>query len=112
MKKVFTEAKPVEMSTPNQDAIKKLFNDKQNSSPVLEKTVLQNAFAADEEETTTTSTVASIFGPEMAEKSFSHYTTPKKNPFENSQIVSFFSIDLVWFFIRTGTRQLLASMSQ
>ena len=94
MKKVFSEAKPTEMSTPNQDAIKKLFNDKQKSSPVLEKTVLQNAFADNDEEETT-STVKSIFGPEMAEKSFSHYTTPKKNPFENSQIVSCLEIFVV-----------------
>ena len=91
MKKVFSEAKPAEMSTPNQDAIKKLFNDKQKSSPVLEKTVLQNAFGDNsEDEATTTSSIKAVFGPEMAEKSFSHYTTPKKNPFENSQIVSYF----------------------
>ena len=98
MKGLFNDHTAAEMSTPNQDAMKKLFKHSTTSSPVLEKTVIQGVFT--EEETAFTENMdeqspkkskdatKSIFS-DMAEKSFSHYTTPsKKSPFEQCDIVS------------------------
>ena len=101
MKGLFKDHTAAEMSTPNQDAMKKLFKHSTSSSPVLEKTVLEGVFTekvADEtafkedmdEESTQKpkDSTKSIFS-DMAEKSFSHYTTPsKKSPFEQCDIVS------------------------
>ena len=85
MKGLFTEqdSNDETASSPNQGAMKKLFNQSTApASPVMEKTVLQGVFA-ENDETDQPSTVESIFKG-MADKSFSHYTTPsKKTPFES-----------------------------
>ena len=87
MKGLFTEqdSNDETASSPNQGAMKKLFNQSTApASPVMEKTVLQGVFA-ENDETEQPSTVESIFKG-MADKSFSHYTTPsKKTPFESDQ---------------------------
>ena len=87
MKGLFTEpdSNDETASSPNQGAMKKLFNQSAApASPVMEKTVLQGVFA-ENDETEQPSTVESIFKG-MADKSFSHYTTPsKKTPFESDQ---------------------------
>ena len=95
MKGLFNDHNPAEMSTPNQDAMKKLFKQSTSSSPVLEKTVLEGVFSEETEDKIEHSekqsakdSTKSIFS-DMAEKSFSHYTTPsKKSPFEQCDIVS------------------------
>ena len=90
MKGLFTEQESNDGTTlsPNQGAMKKLFNQSAApTSPVMEKTVLQGVFA-ENDENAQPSTVESIF-KDMAHKSFSHYTTPsKKTPFEGADIVS------------------------
>jgi len=85
MKGLFAEQQSKDAQSPNQGAMKKLFNQSAApTSPVMEKTVLQGVFA--ENDDNEPSTVESIFKG-MANKSFSHYTTPsKKTPFEDENI--------------------------